>query len=221
MFRRLSGSSQVCISGLLVALAAASVGRAADKSPGPHSGKAAGIYIDRKDNRMIVKVDGDDEPTEFLIDPADKKLAASLKGIFNACRVQLSYKSDGETRRLVSARRHILKETGTITGAVVKVWNDFWVEVKPKVGVADAFAAGANYNDPEFMGRLEALEPGDTVSIDFTTDFERHRIQNMRKIKSAGEKPAMRQLQGEAVALGNSCSDQPPRSAPSAQEKPP
>lgn len=181
-----------CATLLLLAMATGAQVPADDKAPansGPRLGKAAGIYIDAKNNRMLVKVDGDDEPTAFLIDPADKKLAASLKGVFNACRVQLAYKLESDTRRLTSVRRQIFKETGTITGVVVKVWNDFWVEVKPKSGVADAFAPGGNYNDPEFMARLKALQPGDTVSIDYTTDFERHRIQNLRKLKSAGDKP--------------------------------
>lgn len=190
MFARVSARCVLVTALLVAALTWTAPARCADKSPGPRLGKAAGIFIDRKDNRMIVKVDGDDEPSDFLIDTADKKLAASLKGVFNACRVQVAYKAGGETRRLISVRRQILKETGTITGTVVKVWNQFWVEVKPKVGVADAFAPGAgNYNDPEFMDRLKALQPGDTVTIDFSTDFERHRIQTLRKIKSAADKP--------------------------------
>ena len=52
-------------------------------------------------------------------------------------------------------KRQILKEKGTFTGIVVKVHNDFWVEVKPKTGLADAFAPGGNFKDKEFMDRLK------------------------------------------------------------------
>ncbi len=68
-----------------------------------------------------------------------------------------------------------------MTGVVVKVHNDFWIELKPKRGVADAFAPGANYNDKAFMTKLRGLKPGDSVTIKFTTDFERHRIVTLRK----------------------------------------
>ena len=40
---------------------------------------------------------------------------------------------------------------------------------------------GANYNDEAFMAKLKALQPGDSVTIRFTTDFERHRIVALRK----------------------------------------
>jgi hypothetical protein len=76
--------------------------------------------------------------------------------------------------------KQILKSSGTITGTVGKVYNDFWVEVKPKDGLADAYAPGANYKDKEFMATLKGLKKGDSVTITFNTDGERHRILKMR-----------------------------------------
>ncbi len=145
--------------------------------------RVAGIMFDfdRKNNWMTVKADGEDEPVKYLIDPENRKLAERLQTVFNASRVRLTYKAEGDSRRLVSIQRHILKESGTVTGVVVKVHNDFWIEVKPKKGVADAFAPGANYNDEAFMAKLKALQPGDSVTIRFTTDSERHRILALRK----------------------------------------
>jgi len=143
----------------------------------------AGIMFDfdRKNNRITVKADGEDEPVTYLIDPSNRKLAERLQTVFNASRVRLTYKADGDSRRLVNIQRQILKESGTITGTVVKVHDDFWIELKPRNGVADAFAPGANYNDKAFMATLKALQPGDSVTIQFTTDFERHRIVALRK----------------------------------------
>lgn len=151
-------------------------------------GKVAGIAIDRGDNWITLKTDGEEEPVKYVVDAADKKLQETFKHVFNAARVQLTYKQAGDTRQLVSIKRHIIKQTGTITGEVVKVYNDFWVEVKPKTGLADAFAPGANYNDKEFMAKLRGLKPGDSVTITYTTDFERHRIQSLRK--NAAKRPA-------------------------------
>ena len=95
---------------------------------------------------------------------------------------QLTYKKDGDSRRLVGIKRQILKATGTMTGEVVKVYNDFWVEVKPKNGLADAFAPGpGTFNNKEFMAMLKALQPGESVTISYTTDLERHRIKTLRK----------------------------------------
>jgi hypothetical protein len=52
--------------------------------------------------------------------------------------------------------------------------------------VADAFApGGSNYKNAEFMAKLRGLKPGDSVTIQFTTDAERHRIVSMR----VNEKP--------------------------------
>ncbi|MGH7138806.1 MAG: hypothetical protein ACREHD_23915 [Pirellulales bacterium] len=150
-------------------------------------GKVAGIAIDRGNNWITVKADGEDEPVKYVVDPSDKKLQETFKHVFHAARVQLTYKQAGDARQLLSLKRHIIKQTGTITGEVVKVYNDFWVEVKPKTGLADAFAPGANYNDKAFMEKLKGLKPGDSVTITYTTDFERHRIQSLRK--NAAKRP--------------------------------
>lgn len=147
-------------------------------------GKVSGIMIDKKDDWITVKADGEDEPIKyFLPKTADKKLNENFKSAFNACRVQLTYMKDGDTRQLTSIKRQINKTEGTMTGTVVKVYNDFWVEVKPKEGVNDAFAPGRNYNDKEFMAKLRGLKAGDTVTIKYNTDFERHRILSMQVIE--------------------------------------
>lgn len=147
-------------------------------------GELAGIMFDhdRQNHWMTVKGDGDDAPVKYRIDPSDPVLAEDLKTVFNASRVHLLYKTDEDgSRRLLRVERQILEESGTVTGIVVNVHNNFWIELKPRRGVANAFAPGANYNDKAFMEKLKALKPGDSVTIDFTTDFERHRIVRLRK----------------------------------------
>ena len=181
---------------LMTACWSALVALAADKETEKREGKVAGILIDKKEDWITVKADGEDEPVKYLVgsDPGDK-VAEALKSIFNASRVQLTYKTDGKSRHLVGIKRQILKASGIVTGNVVKVYNDFWVEVKPKSGVSDAYAPGANYNDTEFMKQLRGLKTGDSVTITFTTDFERHRIRTLRKnarsqSKAAGSSPS-------------------------------
>jgi hypothetical protein len=153
--------------------------------------KVAGLYIDKKDDTLTVKADGEDDPVKYVIPKnADKKLTEALKVTFNASRVQLTYKKDGDTRQLTSIKRQILKESGTVTGTVVKLYNDFWVELKPKGKDAlnDGFAPGANYKDKDFMASLKSLKPGDTVTIKYGTDFERHRILSMQINERAKDK---------------------------------
>ena len=154
-----------------------------DKDTEKKEGKIAGILFDhnRKENWITVKPDGADDPVKYQLDASNKKVAEAMKGIFNASRVELTYKKDGDARNVVSIKRQVLKATGTITGTVVKVYDNFWVEVKPKTGLADAFAPGANFKDKEFMEKLKGLQPGDSVTITYTTDFERHRIQSLKK----------------------------------------
>jgi acetyl esterase/lipase len=155
---------------------------AAGTAGAPKGGKVAGILLEKKDNWITVKADGETEPIKYVLGKgADKRLADAFKVVFNASRVQLTYKTvDGE-RQLVSIQRQILKKAGTITGLVVKVHDDFWVEVKPKVGLADAFAPGVtDFKDKAFMDTLKSLKPGDSVTITYNTDFERNRIQSLR-----------------------------------------
>jgi hypothetical protein len=163
---------------------------AADQNETKQGGKVAGILIDKKDNWIAVKADGEDEPVKYLVvDGSDKQLAGAMKSIFNASRVQLTYKQEGDSRQVVSIKRQIFKSSGMVTGVVVKVYNDFWVEVKPKDGLADAYAPGAsNFNNREFMAKLKNLKPGDSVTIKFSTDLERHRIETLRKNEDSREK---------------------------------
>ena len=155
---------------------------AADEGAAKKAGKVAGILIDKKDKWITVKADGEDEPIQYFVgDERGNKVAEALKSIFNASRVQLTYNQDGDSRQLVGIKKQVLKASGTVTGEVVKVYNDFWVEVKPKHGVADAYAPGANYNDKDFMERLKGLKAGESVTITYFTDFERHRIKTLRK----------------------------------------
>ena len=169
---------------------------AADDGATKKGEKVAGILIDKKDNWITVKADGEDEAIQYFVgDDRGSKVAEALKSIFNASRVQLTYNQDGDSRHLVGIKKQVLKASGTVTGDVVKVYNDFWVEVKPKHGVGDAYAPGANYNDKDFMERLKGLKAGDSVTITYFTDFERHRIKTLRKnavsrSKTTGSSPA-------------------------------
>jgi hypothetical protein len=168
----------VLLSSVLPAPAAAP---AAPKAAVPQPAKVAGILIEKKDNLITVKTDGETEPVKYVLGKgADKKLTEAFKAVFNASRVQLTYKTVDDERQLVSIQRQILKKAGTVTGLVVMVYDNFWVEVKPKVGPADAFAAGANFKDKAFMDSLKSLKPGDSVTITYYTDFERNRIQTLR-----------------------------------------
>ena len=168
---------------LIAALRPALPASSAQKRAPEREIRVAGILFDfdREHHWMTVKADGEDEPVKYLIDPSNRRLAEWLRTVFNAGRVRLTYRAEGDSRRLVSIQRQVLQESGMVTGTVVKVHNDFWIELKPRRGVADAFAPGANYNDPAFMAGLRALKPGDSVTIRYTTDFERHRILALRK----------------------------------------
>jgi hypothetical protein len=161
---------------------------AADKKAEKDS-TVAGILITKKDDEITVKADGEDEPVKYLINKeSGKKLTEALKTVYNASRVQLTYKKDGDDRHLVSIKRQVLKASGTVTGEVIKVYDDFWIEVKPKKESSDAYAPNvANYKDKDFMERLKGLKAGDIVTITFNTDNERHRILTMKIKENKGK----------------------------------
>jgi hypothetical protein len=170
----------LCATLLLAALQWFPLAPAAADDAKKEGGKVAGILFEKKDDWITVKADGEETPVKYLIKDADKKLVEALKANFPASRVRLTYEQDGDERQLVSLQKQVLKASGTVTGVVVNVYNEFWVEVKPKGGPSDAYAPGANYNDKDFMAKLKGLKPGDSVTIRFYTDFERHRILALR-----------------------------------------
>ena len=183
MFGRQAFATRFCAVVLLVVIGFPAIAPAEDKDAAKQEGKVAGILIEKKGASITVKADGEDEPVKYLIGKdSDKKVKESLKLIFDASRVQLTYKKDGDARQLLSIKKQVLKASGTVTGTVVKVYNDFWIEVKPKDGLSDAYAPNvASFKNKEFMDKLKGLQKGDSVTITFNTDFERHRILTLRK----------------------------------------
>ena len=151
-------------------------GGAADK------GKVAGILIDRKDRTLTIRADGDDDPGKYVLPAApDAKLAAALKGLFNVQRVQITYKTNGDQREITSLVRQPGKANGTVTGTVIAVHDNFWVEVKPANGPPEGFASGVPDKSKEIVAVLKMLEKGDTVTLRYYSDFERHRIIAIQK----------------------------------------
>ena len=198
MFERHHVVTRLAVVMLISVLPPARPSSAAQKRSSTQEIRVAGILFDfdRTNNWLSVKADGEEAPVKYLIDPSDETLAEQLKPVFNASRVRLTYKTEGDARQLVSIQRQILQASGTVTGIVVKVNNDFWIELKPRKGLADADAPGANYNDKAFMAKLRALKPGDSVTIRFTTDFERHRIVSLRKNAIPGQPGSRKEPQG-------------------------
>jgi hypothetical protein len=151
--------------------------KAADK------GKASGILIDRKDRTLMVRVDGSDEISKYVLPAApDAKMAAALKGLFVPQRVQIAYKTNGDTQDITSFVRQPGKANGTVTGTVFEVHNKFWLELRPASGVPEGFALGAPDKSKDVAALLKTLQKGDTVTLRYYTDFERHRIIVMQKV---------------------------------------
>src|SRR5690242_16147969 len=90
-----------CAVVLCLWLAWAPAAGAADKDAGKQAGKVAGILSDKHEDSITVKADGEDDPVKYVVGQ-DKRVARALQGIFNASRVQLTYKKDGDSRQLTS-----------------------------------------------------------------------------------------------------------------------
>ena len=146
--------------------------------------KVAGILIERDNRNLKIRADGDDEILQYVLpEKPDAKLAATLKGLFNVQRVQITFEMAGETRQIKTLARFPGLAKGTTTGTVIAVHHEFWVEVKPKVGPPEGFASGIPDKSRDIVATLKILKPGDTVTIRYHTDFERHRIETIKKIE--------------------------------------
>jgi hypothetical protein len=157
-----------------------------DKDKPKTSGKVSGIVFDKGERWMKVKADGDKEPIKYVWgSDADKKLLKTLQGIFSVSRVQLTWKLNGDERQIVGIRKTTRMVRSTVTGVVLGT-HGWWVEIKPKNGVPDGYAATYPKEKWEATQKqLKELEKGDVVTISYYTDFERHRIESLRTVRKA------------------------------------
>jgi hypothetical protein len=142
----------------------------------------SGIVTDRADDSLMVRADGEEDPVKYVIPrDAGTRMLLDLQGIFTVGRVRLVYEPKDATRPLISIKKVVLKSAGTVTGEVLHN-HDWWVEVKPPNGPPEGYALQfiADKNQ-EMANKLKNLKAGDTVTIKFTTDFERHRIETLVK----------------------------------------
>lgn len=145
-------------------------------------GTIAGILIERDKRSLLVRADGDDQPIKYLLpERSDAKLTAALKGLFTVQRVRITYQTVGDTRQVTSLVRFPGKANGVITGKVIAVHDNFWVEVKPSKGPPEGFAAGLPDKSRPIIETLKTLQKDDKVTIRYYTDFERHRILSIKK----------------------------------------
>lgn len=114
-----------------------------EKDTPPEKGKIAGILIQRDKQTLLVRADGDEEPIKYLLpEKPDGRMAATLKGLFTVQRVRITYQKVGDARQIKELARFPGKANGVITGKVIAVHDNFWVEVKPSKGPPEGFASG-------------------------------------------------------------------------------
>jgi hypothetical protein len=154
----------------------------AEPAARPKQEAASGIVIDKRDTWLTIRPDGEAEPVRYDL-PAEpgRKLRQDWQSIFTVGRVRLVYQQIGDSRQLVSIKKHVPKSAGIVTGEVLRN-NGWWIEVKPRNGPPEGYAAHfPSEKSVEVMAQLKELKPGDVVTIQFITDFERHRIDAIRK----------------------------------------
>jgi hypothetical protein len=156
------------------------------------TGTASGLIVDMKKEFMTVQHDGEAEPTKYLYaNGAGMETLTHKMNIFGVDRVNIKYKLEGEDRRITAIEKVPGKSQGVIVGEVVKVYNNFWVAVKPKTGMIEGFAL--NWPPEKFKQShdlIKTLNPGDQVAIKYGTDFERHRILQMEVRPAQSKSPS-------------------------------
>jgi hypothetical protein len=141
---------------------------------------AAGVLTENKSDSFMIWIDGEDIPVKFAYGAGFDKTAFGFppknKGVFSPDRVQFTYTKGDDGNKLLAIKRAPTPTAGTVTG-VVLFSNDFWVAVKPKAGPLDGYAI--IWPPGEMAAKLKSLQKGDTVTIKFHTDVERHRIETL------------------------------------------
>jgi transglutaminase-like putative cysteine protease len=167
----------------------------AEPGADPRGVAVAGIVTDMRDNWLMMRADDEEQPVKYVLgDQPDTRLLLDWRSTFAVGRVRLVYKPDSDPRELVA----IIKPaptSGTVAGEVLHT-HGWWVEVKPKEGPPDGFAVNYPFNADDarvkaakeaLIGRVKALKVGDVVTIRYTTDFERHRIESLQVRPPAGK----------------------------------
>ena len=168
----------------LLSTASAAIAVIAAVPPGPGRVAGAGIVTELNDKERWVMIwtDGEESPVKYLLaDTFDMKtfgFPPERKGVFSPDRVKFTYTIAGDVRTVLVMDKEPQLARGTVTGTVM-FSNDFWVAVKPRNGPLDGFAMGRSPGWQALGERLKALQRGDTVTITFYTDVERHRIVTM------------------------------------------
>ena len=172
---------------LAAAILAAGVCAADDQPGGPKAPPpagpiaAAGVLTENKPDSATIWVDGEDSPVKFAFGDGFDKTVFGFppkgKGIFGVSRVRFTYAKGDDGNKLLTIAKDPPVAKGTVTGTVL-FSNDFWVAVKPKAGPLDGYAI--NWPPGEMVAKLKSLQKGDAVTIQFHTDFERHRIDSLR-----------------------------------------
>jgi hypothetical protein len=152
--------------------------RAADKDTAKKGGTVQGVLMESRDTWIQVWGDQEKEPVTYQFSHgSEKRMRKAINGIFHATRVQLTYKLDGDKRQLVSIRSLMKKTSGTVTGEVVYNDGGWWIVLKFKSGVRNAYAVKGT---PD-KDKVKELQKGDVVTVRYSTDSERHRIEAFRK----------------------------------------
>jgi hypothetical protein len=155
------------------------------KGPLKPEGVASGLMTDFKDNYMMVQLDDQEEPIKFIFGPGLSIPAITKQGIFPCNRINFKYKTEGDDKKVLAAEKLAGRPNGVVIGKAIKVYNNFWVSVKPtNGGMIEGFALGASKGPADV---LKTVNPGDLVAIKYATDFERHRILQM-EVKPAPAK---------------------------------
>jgi hypothetical protein len=132
------------------------------------------LTTDGNTNSIMVLIDGDDTPSKLIFaDNFDKK---SLKDVYSDCRVQVTILKSDNARTLLAFKKEQTKAKGTVTGTVI-YGNDWWIAVKPPNGPPDGYAV--DWPPKDIQTKVKSLKKGDTVTIRYHTDMERHRIETL------------------------------------------
>jgi len=218
------------IDAILLGAALTAVGVMAD-APKDSSkpAQASGLLTEVHDKEGFVMIwpDGEESPIKYVLaDSFDKKtfgFPPACKGVFSPDRVKFTYSTAGDARTVLVMDKEPQQAKGAVTG-IAMFASDFWVAVKPKNGPLDGYAMGRPPGWQEIGERLKTVQKGDTVTISFYTDVERHRIVTLAVVpRKPGDeipslKPKAATTQPRAVApTSSSAASVPPATSQPAQ----
>ncbi len=175
---KLAAFALTACAGIVMAEPPASGPASKPTASAPAGNVAQGLLVAKGEDWISVK-GKDDKATRYTTD--DKELIAAIAKLTVPSQVKVTFKAEGEARKLVSVQTVSQLTTEGVLEAVITAKGEKWIEAKPAAGDAPAERYLTYGEANEVIAAMAAVKVGDKVKITWK-HIERKRVMKLEKL---------------------------------------